>query len=221
MTNHGLPEFEAYFPDYDFVIEINEASLDEEVFSKWIQHWILDCKNHSDYLSKLGKKKMPYLIGKAKPDAWKKETQSEMQGVDFNKQPNSLERLVAAGGKIIADKCIAEGYKTILAGIGLSNLAAWLATYAIRERGQMVDLMAEIGMYGYLPRASDPTVFSYHNMHTCKLFTRQHSTKPLFHCQERREKHYALPPHTISVELPNSIKKLVGLNRLSLCPWSY
>jgi len=32
-----------------------------------------------------------------------------------------------------------------------------------------VDLMAEIGMYGYLPRASDPTIFSYHNIQTCKI----------------------------------------------------
>jgi acyl CoA:acetate/3-ketoacid CoA transferase alpha subunit/acyl CoA:acetate/3-ketoacid CoA transferase beta subunit len=180
MTNHGLPEFEAYFPDYDFVIEVNEASLDEEEFPKWIQHWILDCKDHSDYLSKMGKEKMTYLIGKAKPDAWKSETQSEIQGVDFKKQPNPLEMLVAAGGRIIADKCIAEGYKTILAGIGLSNLAAWLAAYALRERGHIVDLMAEIGMYGYLPRASDPTVFSYHNMHTCKLFTNVDTTLGYF-----------------------------------------
>lgn len=180
MTNQGLPEFEAYFPDYDFVIEINEASLDEEEFSKWIQNWILDCKNHSDYLSKLGKKKMPYLIAKAKPDAWKTEIQSEMQGVDLKKQPNSLERLVSAGGRIIADRCIAEGYETILAGIGLSNLAAWLAAYALRERGHMVDLLAEIGMYGYLPRASDPTVFSYHNMHNCKLLTNIDTTLGFF-----------------------------------------
>jgi acyl CoA:acetate/3-ketoacid CoA transferase alpha subunit/acyl CoA:acetate/3-ketoacid CoA transferase beta subunit len=180
MTNQGLPEFEAYFPDYDFVIDVNEASLDEEEFSKWIQYWILDCKNHNDYLSKLGKEKMPYLIGKAKPDAWKTETQSEIQGVDFKKQPNSLERLVAAGGRIIADRCTAEGYKTILAGIGLSNLAAWLAAYALRERGHIVDLLAEIGMYGYLPRASDPSVFSFHNMHTCKLFTNIDTTLGFF-----------------------------------------
>lgn len=180
MTNQGLPEFEAYFPDYDFVIEINEASLDEEEFSQWIQNWILDCKNHSDYLSKLGKEKMPYLIAKAKPDAWKTEIQSEMQGVDLKKQPNSLERLVSAGGRIIADRCIAEGYETILAGIGLSNLAAWLAAYALRERGHMVDLLAEIGMYGYLPRASDPTVFSYHNMHNCKLLTNIDTTLGFF-----------------------------------------
>jgi acyl CoA:acetate/3-ketoacid CoA transferase beta subunit len=31
--------------------------------------------------------------------------------------------------------------------------------------------MAEIGMFGHLPRASDPFIFSYHNMHTCKILT--------------------------------------------------
>jgi hypothetical protein len=30
-------------------------------------------------------------------------------------------------------------------------------------------MMAEIGMYGYLPRASDPTIFGYYNMPTCKI----------------------------------------------------
>jgi acyl CoA:acetate/3-ketoacid CoA transferase beta subunit len=31
--------------------------------------------------------------------------------------------------------------------------------------------MAEIGMFGHVPRASDPFIFSYHNMHTCKILT--------------------------------------------------
>ena len=180
MTCHGLPESEAYFPDYDFVTEVNEASSDEEKFSKWIQHWILDCKDHNDYLSKVGNERLLYLKGKADSDAWIAETLSEISRVDFEREPNSLERLVVAGGKVIAEKCIAEGYKTILAGVGLSNLAAWLATYALKEKGHMVDLMAEIGMYGYLPRASDPSVFSFHNMHTCKLFTNIDTTLGFF-----------------------------------------
>jgi acyl CoA:acetate/3-ketoacid CoA transferase beta subunit len=180
MTHHGLPEFEAYFPDYDFIIEVNEASIDEEKFSKWIKHWILDCRGHNDYLAKLGNEKLLYLKGKAISDAWITETLSEISGADFEKQPNSLERLVVAGGKVIADKCIAEGYKTILAGIGLPNLAAWLAAFALKERGHIVDLMAEIGMYGYLPRASDPSVFSFHNMHTCKLFSNIDTTLGVF-----------------------------------------
>ena len=180
MTCLGLPEFEAYFPDYDFVIEVNEASSEEEKFSKWIQKWILDCRDHSDYLAKIGNERLLYLKGKADSNAWIVETLSEIQTIDFDKKPNPLERLVVAGGKVIAERCIAEGYSTILAGIGLSNLAAWLATYALKERGHDVDLMAEIGMYGYLPRPSDPSVFSFHNMHTCKLFTNIDTTLGFF-----------------------------------------
>ena len=59
----------------------------------------------------------------------------------------------------------------MLAGIGLPNLAAWLAAYRLKEQGLLIDLIAEIGMYGYLPRTSDPTVFSFHNFHTCKMLT--------------------------------------------------
>ena len=180
MTCLGLPEFEAYFPDYDFVIEVNEASSEEEKFSKWIQKWILDCRDHSDYLAKIGNERLLYLKGKADSNAWIVETLSEIQTIDFDKKPNPLERLVVAGGKVIAERCIAEGYSTILAGIGLSNLAAWLATYALKERGHDVDLMAEIGMYGYLPRPSDPSVFSFHNMHTCKLLTNIDTTLGFF-----------------------------------------
>ncbi len=169
MTNCGLPEFEHYFDDYNFVIDVREASRDEEKFLKWIKYWILDCKDHSDYLSKVGRDRLLHLKGKAVSDAWKAELMSEIPELEFNREPNSLEKMVTAGAQVITDRFIAGGYKTILTGVGLSNLSAWLAIYRLREKGHDVDLMAEIGMYGYLPRPSDPTIFGYHNMPTCKI----------------------------------------------------
>jgi len=180
MTGHGLPEFEAYFPDYDFISEVNEASGDEEKFLRWIQDWILDCKDQNEYLVKIGNEKLLYLKGKADSDAWIAETLSEIPRTDFERQPNSLERMVVAGGRVIAEKCISQGYKTMLVGVGLSNLSAWLALYRLKERGHHVDLMAEVGMYGYLPRPSDPYIFSFHNMHTCKLLTNIDTTLGFF-----------------------------------------
>jgi acyl CoA:acetate/3-ketoacid CoA transferase alpha subunit/acyl CoA:acetate/3-ketoacid CoA transferase beta subunit len=171
VMQHGLPDFEAYFPDYDFMTEVNEASLDEAVFDRWVKEWILDVPDHQHYLDKLGHERMLYLKGKAAPDAWLPETVGEAARVDFAKPPNPVERMVAAAGRIIADKCIAQGYKNVLAGIGLSNLAAWLAAYALKGGRHEIDLMAEIGMYGYLPRTSDPSVFSFHNMHACKMLS--------------------------------------------------
>jgi hypothetical protein len=67
--------------------------------------------------------------------------------------------MVLAAGKVIADRCPHQGYITILAGIGLSNLAAWLALYDLRAMGREVEVMAEIGMFGYMPRTSDPSRF--------------------------------------------------------------
>ena len=169
MPNCGLPEFEHYFDDYKFINDVTEASSDEEKFSEWIKYWILDCKDHKEYLGQLGSDRLLYLKGKAHSDSWKEEAVAMISNRDFNKEPNSLERMVGTAAQVINDKFIARGYKTILAGVGLSNLAAWLATYRLKEKGYDVDIMAEIGMFGYLPRASDPFIFSYHSMPTCKI----------------------------------------------------
>jgi len=171
VMQHGLPGFDAYFPDYDFMTEVNNATRDEEEFDRWVQEWILEIEDHQQYLDKLGTRRLVYLKGKAAPDAWFPETITESRNIDFDKPPNSLERLVVAASRVIAGRCVARGYKNILAGIGLSNLAAWLAAYALRGGPHEVDLMAEIGMYGYLPRTSDPAVFSFHNMHACKMLS--------------------------------------------------
>jgi acyl CoA:acetate/3-ketoacid CoA transferase alpha subunit/acyl CoA:acetate/3-ketoacid CoA transferase beta subunit len=169
MTNCGLPEFEDYFDDYDFITDVRLASRDEEKFLKWIKYWILDCKDHNEYLAKVGKDRLLYLKGKAHSDSWKAEIVDEIPKMDFNRQLNPTEIAVITAAHVIFDKFLASGYRTILTGLGISNLATWLATNNLKEKGHHVDLMAEIGMYGYLPRASDPTIFSHHNMPTCKI----------------------------------------------------
>jgi len=180
MPNCGLPEFEHYFEDYDFLTESREASRDERKFSEWIKYWILDCQDHNDYLAKLGRDRLLYLKGKAHSDSWKDEAVAEIPNLDFNKEPNSLEKMVVTAAQVINDKVIAGRYKTILAGVGLSHLAGWLATYRLKEKGYDVDLMAEIGMFGHLPRASDPFIFSYHNMHTCKILNNNETMLGVF-----------------------------------------
>ena len=171
LMQHGLPGFDAYFPDYDFMTQVNEATKNEAAFDRWVQEWVLDVPDHQHYLAKLGNERMGYLKGKAAPEAWLAETAVEAANIDFTKPPNPVERMVLAAGKIIADKCMVNGYQNVLAGIGLSNLAAWLAAYALKGGEHEIDLMAEIGMYGYLPRTSDPSVFSFHNMHSCKMLS--------------------------------------------------
>ncbi|MBM4445967.1 MAG: glutaconate CoA-transferase [Chloroflexi bacterium] len=169
MTNCGLPEFEHYFDDYDFFTDVRNASRDEDKFLKWIKTWILSCKDNDEYLSKVGRDRLLYLKQKADSDSWKAEITTEIPKIDFNRQPNLAEKMAITAAHIIVDKFIMGEYKTILTGVGLSNLASWLAIHRLKERGHDVDIMAEIGMYGYSPRASDPTIFSYYCMPTCKI----------------------------------------------------
>jgi len=171
MTEHGLDDVDAYFPDYDFLYEFSEVAMNKTAFDIWIREWILNMKDHQTYLAKLGNERLNYLKKKAAPDAWVAETSTETVNIDFDKPPNSLEKLVIAAGTVIAERCKDNGFQTMLAGIGLPNLAAWLAAYNLRKRDIIVDLIAEIGMVGYIPRTSDPTVFSFHNFHTCKMLT--------------------------------------------------
>jgi acyl CoA:acetate/3-ketoacid CoA transferase alpha subunit/acyl CoA:acetate/3-ketoacid CoA transferase beta subunit len=172
VTPHGLSDYEnANFPDYDFQTELMEATRSEEAFSAWIGEWILGCRNHDAYLAKLGTRRLLYLRGKAAADAWKTEIASEATQVDFAAPPNALEKLVAAGSRVIAERCLQGRYDALLAGIGLANLCAWVARHALEARGRTVDLLAEIGLAGYFPRPSDPTVFGFHHMHSCKFMS--------------------------------------------------
>jgi acyl CoA:acetate/3-ketoacid CoA transferase beta subunit len=76
--------------------------------------------------------------------------------------------LAVAASRHVAARVRAGGHTTLLAGIGVSNLAAWLATDRLREAGVPVELAAEIGMVGYLPRAGDPFIFATRNLPTAK-----------------------------------------------------
>ena len=167
VTQHGLPDYEnANFPDYEFQAELMEATCSDEAFDDWIEKWILNIKDHDDYLEKLGAKRLLYLRGKAQADSWKAETATQSKNIDFSEPPNILEKMTVAGSRVIAERCLAKGFDSLLAGIGQANLSAWLAKDRLEAEGHRVDMLAEIGMAGYDPRPSDPTAFSYHNNHS-------------------------------------------------------
>ncbi len=169
LSNIGIPQFEGYYDDYEFITMVRDASMNENKFMGFIHDWILSLHNQTEYLEKLGKDRLRYLKEKAKPHSWVVETMAAVPSVDFPGESNSLERMVIAGSRYIADLCKAKGYKTILAGVGLANLAAWMAAYRLKDEKVDVDLVAEIGMFGYLPRPSDPNIFGMHHLPTCKM----------------------------------------------------
>lgn len=155
-----------YAEDYDFLVEFRNASMSEETLKEWVEEWVLSV-NHEKYLEKLGSERLLYLAGKTKKDAWKYEMKCKKRQISDSPTPLNVEMMVTVGARKIVEKCIERGYRTILAGIGDANLAAWVASYMLKEKGYPVDLVAEIGLYGYLPRPANPFVFNMANIPTC------------------------------------------------------
>lgn len=172
VTPHGLPGYDhANFPDYQFQTELMQASENDADFSAWIEKWILNPADHNDYLRQLGAERLLYLRGKSAADAWCSETAGQGSDMETDTPPNALETMAVIGSRIIAERCRQQGYDSILAGIGMANLCAWLAHHQLQKNGHRADLLAEVGMAGYYPRPSDPTAFSYHNNHSCKFLS--------------------------------------------------
>ncbi|MCS0606291.1 acetate CoA-transferase [Streptomyces sp. LP11] len=74
--------------------------------------------------------------------------------------PTRQERLIVLGARAVAEQVRTHGYDTLLAGIGTSHMAAWLAAELLRTGGQDVKVVAELGMYGFRPEGGDTFLFS-------------------------------------------------------------
>lgn len=171
VSCQGLPEMESYADDYDFILDFRRASKTPESMEAWVKAWIEDCPTWEHYLEKLGRGRIWSLKGKAHPDSWKSELLSLSPQISPTPEYSPVEMMVVAAGRIVARRMKEQNLLTILAGVGASNLAAWLGYYNLRGQGHHADLMAEIGFYGYAPRPADPFIFNYRNIPTCKMLT--------------------------------------------------
>ena len=171
MTAHGIQEVGGYAIDNPFIFTLRQACKRKETLDAWIEEWVISCPDPSAYVKKLGADRVKNLKDKARPDAWQEDYESIRREMRADEPANSMERMVVAATREIISRVKGNQYRTLLAGIGASNLAAWMATYLLRQEGYEVDLMAEIGFFGYLPRPADPFIFNLTNAPTCKMLT--------------------------------------------------
>jgi acyl CoA:acetate/3-ketoacid CoA transferase alpha subunit/acyl CoA:acetate/3-ketoacid CoA transferase beta subunit len=170
-SNKGLEEFEAYAEDEEFMLALRAACKDPQAMEDWTREWLHDIKDHDQYLEKLGYEKIWFLKGRAASDSWQSEMASRVPSIRDGLKANPTEMMVIEAARILRNKVKAKGYRNILAGIGASNLAAWKAWYDLRREDYQVELMAEVGFYGYTPRPSDPFIFNFRNIPTCSMLT--------------------------------------------------
>lgn len=170
-SNQGIKEFEPYAEDEEFMLELREACRSEESLRNWVREWLLEVDSHERYLAKLGHERIWYLKGRAAGDSWVSELADRIPSIPATEEYTPVEMMVVEAARMIRRRVREAGYRTILAGIGASNLAAWKAWYDLRREDVPVELMAEVGFYGYTPRPADPFIFNFRNIPTCTMLT--------------------------------------------------
>jgi len=171
LSKQGISEMDAYADDYKFLEVTRNACRKPETFDKWIKTWILEPGSQEEYLSRVGRDRIGYLKGKAGKDSWFADILEFGSNVDWNEPASSIESMILAAAKLMVERVEKNEYRNILAGVGAANLASWLALKMLHDKEYDVEMMAEIGFYGFSPRPADPFIFNYRNMPTCKMLT--------------------------------------------------
>lgn len=170
IYNPGGLDVPDYVEDYASFLEIRQASRNIDAYRAWTRDWILDVGGHEGYLRKLGSSRINSLRGKAADEAWQDELEPALVArIEGTQGHDAMEMMVVAAASVVERKVRAEGYAIVEAGVGYANLAAWLAVHKLqRAEGIPAELVAEIGLYGYLPKPGEPFIFSNRNLPSCK-----------------------------------------------------
>jgi acyl CoA:acetate/3-ketoacid CoA transferase alpha subunit len=167
--SRNVPELTPYGNDYDFFKEHRKAQLDEEEYQKWVDEWVLNIANQDEYVEKLGVERRKKLHFVATQESWKPEFENFCKDYDHREPANPIERMIILASREIAQKVPAQGYKTVLCGVGQAALASILAWHGMHDRGYEFAIMAELGIYNFDPRPADSYVFNYRNIPTATI----------------------------------------------------
>jgi acyl CoA:acetate/3-ketoacid CoA transferase alpha subunit/acyl CoA:acetate/3-ketoacid CoA transferase beta subunit len=167
----GIEGLEGYAEDYDFIVEFRRANRKPVLFDGWLEKWVMGVGDHAGYLRELGDDRISALKDRHRADAWEAEFSEYEKGLSDSTAWNPLEFMTVAASREIARRMKAGGCSMILAGQGNSNLAAWMARYALSAEGISCDLVAETGFFGYSPRPGSPFLFNFANIPSCTTLT--------------------------------------------------
>jgi acyl CoA:acetate/3-ketoacid CoA transferase beta subunit/acyl CoA:acetate/3-ketoacid CoA transferase alpha subunit len=172
INNQNIAEVENYSDDIDFFIDVRNAAKSDESLDRWIRDWVVDCKNQRQYLRKLGFNRINTLKGKTQADSWNYELDCLIDDKFMSKPATDAERMVLVSAQTAIEKIQKFKYELVLAGAGLSNLAAWMVHHLLKTRGMNeIDLISEWGYGGYHPQPGNPFLFNDANSRTCRFMS--------------------------------------------------
>ena len=149
-TGDDSGDLAGYRDDYVFLTELVERLATEDGAKVWYRVWVVEPAGHAAYVRKLGAERRAELTLATQPLTPREPTAPPP--LPATAEPvTRAERTVVLGARAIVERVTSGDYDTLLAGIGVSHLAAWLAAALLRERGIRVPVCAELGFY-----ATDP-----------------------------------------------------------------
>lgn len=161
-----------YVEDYEFFRSAQKASRSSESFEAWTKEWILDVADHREYVAKLGVPRIRGLQGGAVERAWNTDVTPQDISTAERESCDAIDAMVVSAAHIVQSRVKTEDYGVVASGVGYANLAAWLAVSRLQQNdGLPVELVAEIGLYGFFPKPGEPFIFSNRNIATCKALT--------------------------------------------------
>jgi acyl CoA:acetate/3-ketoacid CoA transferase alpha subunit/acyl CoA:acetate/3-ketoacid CoA transferase beta subunit len=176
----GVPEFDGYGEDEEFILEARRASRNPEQFQAWVEKWVLGCRHHGDFLTRLGQKRIWHLMGRLHNDSWMSELAEAEERLPYPTEATPAEKLVIGASRKLQEIIKEKKYQLILCGIGVSNLASWIAYYELQQAGISLKLAAETGFYGYSPQPADPFLFNLRNLPSCLMINDIFTTLGIF-----------------------------------------
>lgn len=169
MTTFGLAGEAGYGEDYEFRRAFKDASRSDATLDEWIARWVTGCPDQPAYLERLGAARVDALHASFDPQAWRAVLDAKRPAVSRDAHASAAETMIILAAREIMRRVRSKAHKTVLAGAGVANLAAWLAVSALKAERVDVELMAEAGFFGYAPRLGDPYLFNVGNMFSNKM----------------------------------------------------
>jgi acyl CoA:acetate/3-ketoacid CoA transferase alpha subunit/acyl CoA:acetate/3-ketoacid CoA transferase beta subunit len=168
MANPGIDGIDPYEKDVDFLNVLYEASMSEHALDEWIKEWILHCKDHEQYLNKLGEQRIAVLKANSRK-ARKESFPVPSLPLDAEAEFEPREMMLIALAREILSSVEKHGHKVILAGAGAAATAAFLAYFQLKPTG--FELGTGNGQIGYTPVPGESILASEANVRSSKMLT--------------------------------------------------
>lgn len=148
MRTFGIDGIQSYCDDYDYYVTARNAVLDESLAKQWMENVI--CQKNQNYKALISSEKMKEITQARKElDVLLPDTEITLNEILIILSARNIVRLVKE-----------KKYRTILAGIGFSHIASWMAKRILEQEGIEIHIMAELGFYGVSPVDGDVFLFS-------------------------------------------------------------